>query len=151
MYQYWYGSSSLIAFAPQPKLRVGTYTVIVSGKCCLGNYINNSDFIKVKPKMKLSPGFEGSASAPILFFLWHTLNFFNCYLNIISFSKFYAELLSRVQFFVTPWTVAHKIALSMGFSKQEYWSGLPFPIPGDLPDSVPLVIPGKSDTDYTIS
>ena len=35
---------------------------------------------------------------------------------------------------VTPWTVAHHAPLSMGFSRQEYWSGLPFPFPGDLPD-----------------
>ena len=34
----------------------------------------------------------------------------------------------------TPWTVAHQAPLSMGFSRQEYWSGLPFPSPGDLPD-----------------
>ena len=34
----------------------------------------------------------------------------------------------------TPWTVACQIPLSMGFSRQEYWSGLPFPSPGDLPD-----------------
>ena len=36
--------------------------------------------------------------------------------------------------FVTPWTIACQIPLSMGFSRQEYWSGLPFPPPGDLPD-----------------
>ena len=35
----------------------------------------------------------------------------------------------------TPWTVACQDPLSMGFSRQEYWSGLPFPPPGDLPDS----------------
>ena len=34
-----------------------------------------------------------------------------------------------------PWTVAHQASLSMGFSRQEYWSGLPFPSPGDLPDA----------------
>ena len=34
----------------------------------------------------------------------------------------------------TPWTVAHQAPLSMGFSRQEHWSGLPFPSPGDLPD-----------------
>ena len=34
----------------------------------------------------------------------------------------------------TPWTVAYQASLSMGFSRQEYWSGLPFPSPGDLPD-----------------
>ena len=37
--------------------------------------------------------------------------------------------------FATPWTVACQALLSMGFSRQEYWSGLPFPSPGDLPDS----------------
>ena len=42
--------------------------------------------------------------------------------------------LSRVQLFVTPWTVAHQAPLSKGFSRQEHWSGLPFPPPGDLPD-----------------
>jgi len=35
---------------------------------------------------------------------------------------------------VTPWTVAYKAPLSMEFSRQEYWSGLPLPSPGDLPD-----------------
>ena len=41
---------------------------------------------------------------------------------------------SHVQFFATPWTVAHQAPLSMGFSRQEYWSRLPFPPPGDLPN-----------------
>ena len=42
--------------------------------------------------------------------------------------------LSRVRLFATLWTVAHQAPLSMGFSRQEYWSGLPFLSPGDLPD-----------------
>ena len=42
--------------------------------------------------------------------------------------------LSHVRLFVTPWAVAHQASPSMGFSRQEYWSGLPFPSPGDLPD-----------------
>ena len=42
--------------------------------------------------------------------------------------------LSRVWLFVTPWTVAHQAPPSMEFSRQEYWSGLPFPSPGDLPN-----------------
>ena len=42
--------------------------------------------------------------------------------------------LSCVQLFLTPWTVAYQAPPSMGFSRQEYWSGLPFPSPGDLPD-----------------
>ena len=41
---------------------------------------------------------------------------------------------SRVQFFATPWTIAHQAPLSVGFSRQEYWSRLPFSPPGDLPD-----------------
>ena len=41
---------------------------------------------------------------------------------------------SHVRVFVTPWTVAHQAPLSMEFSRQEYWSGLPFPPPGDLPN-----------------
>ena len=44
------------------------------------------------------------------------------------------KLLSHVQLFATPWTVAHQTPPSMGFSRQEYWSGLPFPSPGDLPN-----------------
>ena len=44
------------------------------------------------------------------------------------------KLLNRVQLFATLWTVAYQAPPSMGFSRQEYWSGLPFPFPGDLPD-----------------
>ena len=43
--------------------------------------------------------------------------------------------LSRVQLFATPWTVACEAPLSMGFSRQEYWSGLPFPSLGDIPEA----------------
>ena len=43
-------------------------------------------------------------------------------------------MLSRVRLCATPWTVAHQAPLSMGFSRQKYWSGLLFPPPGDLPD-----------------
>ena len=46
-----------------------------------------------------------------------------------------ACMLSCIQVFVTPWTVASQASLSMGFSRQEYWSGLSFPPPGGLPDS----------------
>ena len=42
---------------------------------------------------------------------------------------------------ITPWTVAYQAALSMGFSRQEYWSGLPFPSPGDFSD--PGIEPGS--------
>ena len=49
--------------------------------------------------------------------------------------------LSRVQLFVTLWTVALQAPLSVGFSKQKYWNGLPFPSPGDLPN--PGIEPGS--------
>ena len=42
--------------------------------------------------------------------------------------------LSHVQLSATPWTAAYQVPLSMGFSRQEYWSGLPFPSPEDIPD-----------------
>ena len=42
--------------------------------------------------------------------------------------------LSRVRLLATPWTAAYQAPPSMGFSRQEYWSGLPCPPPGDLPD-----------------
>ena len=45
-----------------------------------------------------------------------------------------ARVLSYVRLFETPWTAAHQAPLSVEFSRQEYWSGLPFPTPGDLPD-----------------
>ena len=64
----------------------------------------------------------------------------------------------------TPWTVACQASLSMGFSRQEYWSGLPFPSPGALPDpgiesrspalqtdSLPTELQGKSELHQMIS
>ena len=46
----------------------------------------------------------------------------------------HVHMFSRVQIFVSPGTVARQAPLSMGFFREEYWSGLPFPPPGDLPD-----------------
>ena len=66
-------------------------------------------------------------------------------------------MFSRVRLFATPWTVSHQPPLFMGFSRQEYWSGLPFLTPGDLPnpgiklgspalqaDSLPTELSGKT-------
>ena len=55
------------------------------------------------------------------------------------------ELLGRVRLFATPQTVARQAPLSMGFSRQEYWSGLPCPSPGDLPD------PGRCSKNFSAS
>ena len=54
-------------------------------------------------------------------------------------------VLSHVQLFVSPWTVAHQAPLSMRFPKQQYWSGLPFPAIGDLPN------PGIKPTSLTLA
>ena len=59
--------------------------------------------------------------------------------------------LSHVRLFTTPWIVAYDVPPSMEFSRQEYWSGLPFPSPGDLPD--PGIEPGSpalQADDFTI-
>ena len=69
------------------------------------------------------------------------------------------QSLSHVQVFATPWTVAHHVPLSMEFSRQEYWTGLPVPSLGDLPDpqikprspalqadALPYETPGKLET-----
>ena len=55
--------------------------------------------------------------------------------------KVKVKSLSRVQLFATPWTIAHQAPPSLEFSRQEYWSGLPFPSPGDLPN--PWIEPGS--------
>ena len=57
----------------------------------------------------------------------NTTGFYNCLV------LFCVCLLSHVRIFATPWTVSCQAPLSIGFSRQEYWSGLPFPPPGDLP------------------
>ena len=76
--------------------------------------------------------------------------------RILVWVKVKVKLLSGVQLFATPWTVAYQAPLSMEFSRQEYRSGLPFPSPEDLPnpgikprspalqaDSLPAESPGK--------
>ena len=60
---------------------------------------------------------------------------------------------SCVQLFATPWTIAHQAPLTLGFSRQEYWSGLPRPPPGDLPNTrtepAPLPTPAQADRFFT--
>ena len=93
--------------------------------------------------MHLNPGLQVSSEAPV---------------HACVLSRF-----SRIQLYAILWTVARQAPLSMGFSRQEYWRGLPCPPPGDLPypgtepespalqaDSLPTEPPGKSlraDTD----
>ena len=105
-------------------------------------------------------------SLPQLSHLWFCISIYLSislipppFFPITSFSFVHACYISHVQLFATPWTVAHQAPLSVGFSRQECWSGLPCLLPGDLPypwmepaslmspvlavKSLPLVPPGK--------
>ena len=66
--------------------------------------------------------------------VWHVI-------YVTERKKVKVKLLSCLWLFATLWTVAHQAPPSMGFSRQEYWSGLPFPSPGDLPN--PGIEPGS--------
>ena len=87
----------------------------------------------------------------------------HCLLHVISYGisnlgnsvKTKLCMLSCVQLFATPWTVAYQAPLSMEFSRQEYWSGLPFPSPGDLPypgtePSFPMSLALQADAFFTL-
>ena len=80
----------------------------------------------------------------VFVFPW-TSTFFLCELqeNCLTFLNYSTVLylVACVWHFVTPWTAAHQALLFMRFSRQGYWSGLPFPSPGDLPD--PGIKPGS--------
>ena len=56
------------------------------------------------------------------------------FVNMVDESESESEVAQSCPTLCDPWSVAHQAPLSMGFSRQEYWSGLPFPSPGDLPD-----------------
>ena len=73
---------------------------------------------------------------PLLSFWLYPSNMESCILD--------AQLLSCVQPMVTLWTIAQQVPLSMGFYQQEYWSGLPFPLLGDCPNTgIKLVSPAS--------
>ena len=68
----------------------------------------------------------------------------------IAFLLVVVQSLSHLQLFMTPWTADCQTSLSMGFSKQEYWSGLPFSSPGHLPDpEIKPKSPGSAGTLFT--
>ena len=101
-------------------------------------------FKNASDKMTLIPFSFSCVVVPVCFCSWDRL--IPRGRAAISFSLFYTDSLpshsspcvkslSRVQLFATPWTIAHQAPLSMGFSRHEYWNGLPFPSPGDLPNT----------------
>ena len=87
-------------------------------------------------------GLHGSVSTPHIVFMVLVFECVKCTLKHDKHTSFVSCMRSEAKALVTqscptletPWTVAHQAPLSVGFSRQEYWSGLPFPSPGDLPD-----------------
>ena len=105
---------------------------------------------------------QGHPSAPALSTLSHALNLFGfsdnarLYKHVDGSSCMSACMLShfrQVRLFTTPWTIVRQLPLSRGFSRQEYWSGLPCPPPGDLPylgiEPVSLTSPGLAGRLFT--
>ena len=80
-------------------------------------------------------------ASSVFYFIYCIIHYYWLFFVSSRKRKRKVKSLSRVQLFVTPWTVAHQAPLSMGFSRQEYWSGLQFPSPGDLPN--PGIEPGS--------
>ena len=85
-------------------------------------------------------GPEDSISACSGYLFWRARGRCTYYMTLVMELK-WVKLLSRVRLFATPWTVACQVPPSMGFSRQAYWSGLPFPSPRDL--SNPGIEPGS--------
>ena len=110
-------------------------------KARMGTWISSSQFYRAVKSMSLKV---------------HSLHL--CLGKWESWIDIYTLLLSRfsrVQLFVTPWTVAHQAPLSVGFSRQRYWSGLSCPCPGDLPNPgiklMPLMSPALAGRFFTTS
>ena len=80
--------------------------------------------------MLLTPNFLWKLSFTLMIYL----RFLSGSLTSLVLHVCVLSCFSHVRPFVTPWTVAHQVLLSMGFSRQEYWNGLPRPPPGDLPN-----------------
>ena len=76
------------------------------------------------------------------------INIKNICVYIYTHTRIYVYKLYRVQLFVTPWTAAYQASLSMGLSQREYWSGLPFPPPGDVsnPGTGPVSLALQKDS-----
>ena len=94
--------------------------------CFLAHW--NTSCLLSGPTSRPLPGFSMSQPGNNILISWFG-KFYCCWKVKVK-----VKSLSHVQLFSTPWTVAHQAPPSMGFSKQEYWSELPLPSPGDLPD-----------------
>ena len=73
----------------------------------------------------------------------HTHTHTHIYIHTQTCTYGHAQSICQVRLFATPWTIAYQAPLSIDFSKQEYWSGQPFPTPGNLPDPDPGIEPAS--------
>ena len=89
-----------------------------------------TDYISLFPV----PLFAHLSTVKCTLFTWLCEASFRSYLRVLAYQ------LNHIRLFATPWTVAYQVPPSVGFSRQEYWSGLPFSSPGDLPN--PGIEPG---------
>ena len=100
-------------------------------------YIIYGCFCAIITELRICDHLEQMANRDLLYSMWNSTQ---CYVAAWTGGEYGGEcacVLSRfshVQVFTVPWTVALQAPLSMGFSRQECWSGLPCPSPGDLPD-----------------
>ena len=101
-----------------------------------------------------SPSYSLTSIQPLCWFLYYGKWVFSCTFMCKSVSlREGGFMFGRVWLFATPWTVACQAPLSTEFSRQEYWSGLPFPMPGDIPnpgiEPTSLVSPALADRFFT--
>ena len=118
----------------QSQTRLSDWTELTDRKCSLWHSIYLIIFSRLYGSSVFSWNFNGLFRK---FQVYRTfLTKINIFGTVLHQKKFLwkCESLSLVQIFVTLGTVAHQAPLSMAFSRQEHWSGLPFPSPGDLPD-----------------
>ena len=115
------------------------------GAAILDRWSGPWDFFSSKFRKSVSPPPPASVErrVPVSRITPNKISFHNWVVALCSVTQPYLTL-------VTPWTVAHQAPLSMEFSRQEYWSGLPFPPPGDLPypgtEPVSLMSPALADS-----
>ena len=121
----------------------GTWHCEVIGKMLEKKWLKSPWTVVIWRKMRLLSFISWTFHFPLHFqgfFLQSSvcnpswLFFYNTYICVCMYACCVLGHFSRVQLFATPWTVALQASLSMGLPRQEYWNGLPYPPPGDLPD-----------------
>ena len=115
---------------PSQTLLLATGTTFPRDKWAMYiKYLKNSPSIFLRESLKVIAQMFMSQNVTSALFIIRETQKQPRYLFMCVLSHF-----SHVWLFVTPWTVARQASLSMGFSRQKYWSGLPFPSPGNFPE-----------------